>query len=291
MLRSIVTSLVLVLLAGSAHAVVLPDDVQAALDKRYEAFVSPPVYTKVAPGKLDQDWWTPARFPNPRPDTIFPADAGINAATKALMLVESQEPALPHVRYRITYRLDNAPDFGSYANAYVEVTRFNLGPVRLAETVDSTPEDVPVAPPEEFGIGPSVSWRFVMGWVQGGTAFAIHASRSELSPAQAEVIDCLGAPCMALRSARGPGGQDAKWYQHASGDQGQIEALNTHAAEPQLIFVISMNVEGQDPIPTALLHQQLLRDDAVSDIWTRVGGYDADALEWQEYTKHWPGRN
>lgn len=321
MWRSLVTPVVLMFLAGSAHAVVVPDDVQAVLDQRFEAFVVPPVFTVVAPGRLDEGWWTPARFPNPRTDTIFPEDAGINAATKALMLVESQEPVLPHARYRVTYRLDNAPDFGSYANAYIEVTRFNLGPARYADTVDSTPEGVPVAPSEEFGIGPSVSWRFVMGWVQGGTAVAVHASRSELSPPQAQLMNCLGAPCVALENPHGPSAPDDAWkritpppmepvtyvsqvngrptaawlsellFQHASTGQSNIEALDMHGAEPQLIFVISMDVEGQDPIPTALLHQQLLRDDAISNIWTRVGGYDADTLDWREYIEYWPGRS
>ncbi len=85
MSRSFAIPFVLLALTGSAHAVVVPEDVQVALDQRYEAFVSPPVYAEVAPDKLDEGWWTPERFPNPKADTIFPEDAGINAATKALI--------------------------------------------------------------------------------------------------------------------------------------------------------------------------------------------------------------
>jgi hypothetical protein len=132
-------TLALLFQAVSAHAVVLPDDIQATLTRRYDAFVSAYRLTKIAPSRLRQDWYTRSRFPDPDTTTIERADAGINAATKALMLLESQEPPLPYARYRLIYRLDNAPDFSGYANAYVEVTRFNLGPVIHADTVASAP--------------------------------------------------------------------------------------------------------------------------------------------------------
>lgn len=320
MLRLLTIPLALTLFVGSVHAVVLPDDVQAALDQRYDTFVGEPGFEEVASFPWLEDWNSSARFPNRDPDAYEFArpDAGINAATKALMVLQSQEPALPHVRYRITYRLDNAPDFGGYPNAYVEVTRFNLGPVRRADTVASTPDGVPVAPAEYFGVGPSVSWRFVMGWHQSSAADVVRASRRVLTTAQAEAMDCLGAPCMAMASSRGP---DGKWqeatpptprfatyvatkdgsstaahisellYRQASAGQDRVEALPMHDATPQLTFVISMNVEGQDTVADGLLHQQLLQDDAVSDIWTRRREAGVDTVDWQQYFEHYPGRN
>ena len=318
MWRFLVTAPALVLLAGSVHAVVLPDAMQATLNKRYEAFVGVDGFTKVEPSRLEQGWYTHSRFPSPAPTTIEPADAGVNAATKALMLLESQEGPLPHVRYRITYRLDNAPDFAGYANAYVEVTRFNLGPTIRADVVDSTPGGVPVAPAEAFGVGPSVSWRFVMGWHQSRVADVVYASRRILTPAQTKGMDCLGAPCMALESPNGPAGEwqhaatpsekpaayvvqthgistaarvSELLYRHASAGQDRIEALSMHAAKPQLTFVISMNIEGQDDSADGLLHQQLLLDDAISDIWTRRRDAGRDTIQWRQHLEYHPGRH
>lgn len=311
-------SLTLMLLAGSAHAVVLPDHVQTALDERYDAFVGAPGFTEVDWSVLLEGWDTRARFPNRNPDAFEQSDAGINAVTKALMLLESREPSLPHVRYRITYRLDQAPGFGGYINAYVEVTRFNLGPVRHQDVSDSTPEDIPIAPAEHFGIGPDVSWRFVIGWLQSRSAHVVRASRSVLSPARANTMDCLGTPCLAMKSPQGPTGawqqthppslQPATYvtqesgvstaahisellYRHASAEQDQIEALPMHAPDPQLTFVISMNVEGQDLNAEGLLHQQLLRDDAISGIWTRRIDAGAGTVKWRQLVEYHPGRN
>lgn len=318
MWRFFVTPLALLLSGGSVHAVVLPDDVQASLNQRYDAFVGVAGFTKVAPSELQKGWYTPSRFPDRATDSIVRPDAGINAATKALMLLESQEPSLPHARYRVTYRLDNAPDFSGYANAYVEVTRFNLGPARRADVANSTPVGVPMAPAEYFGVGPNVSWRFVMGWHQGGVADVVRASRRTLSLVQAKAMDCLGVPCPALENPQGPTGEwqqvtpppvkpaaylgevngiataarvSEMLYRHASAGQDQIEALATHAEKPQLSFVISMNVDGQDYSADGLLHQQLLLDDAISDIWTRRRDAGSGTVEWQQYVEHHPGRN
>ena len=318
MFRLLVTPLVLVFVAVSAHAVVLPDVVQTALDKRYAEFVSIDGFSKVDPSRLLKDWDTPARFPHRTGNSIFGSDAKINGATKALMLLQSQEPALPHVRYRITYRRDNAPDFGGYANAYVEVTRFNLGPVRRTDVVESTPAGVPVAPAEYFGIGPSVSWRFVMGSIQGQLADVVKASRRVLSSADAKAMDCLGTPCMSLRTVVGPtsdwkpmktptvapstfvaqahGVATAAWisellYKQGSAGQDQIEALSMHASQPQLTFVISMAVDGQDQSADGLLHQQLLMDDAVSGMWTERRDAGPDSVQWRQKIDYHPGRH
>lgn len=318
MQRFLVTPFALAFVVASAHAVVLPDDVQAALNQRYAAFVSVEGFSKVDPVRLLKDWDTPARFPHRTTNAVFGSDARINAATRALMLLESREPPLPHVRYRITYRLDNAPDFDGYANAYVEVTRFNLGPVRRADVVEAAPAGVPVAPAEHFGTGPSVSWRFVMGSIQGRLADVIRASRRALSVAEARAMDCLGTPCMTWVSPPGPAGEwrqieapavepaayvaqadgiataariSELLYRQASGGQETIEPLAMHAAEPQLTFVISMDVDGQDHAADGLLHQQWLFDDAISSIWTQRRDAGPGAVQWRQHLQYHPGRD
>lgn len=317
MQRFLTVALALTVQAGSAHAVVLPDDVQAALTQRYDAFVGAQGFKRIDTAQLRRDWYSHARFPHEDTTAFNAPDAGINAATRALMLLESREPALAHARYRITYRMDNAPDYGGYPNAYVEVTRFNLGPVIRADVADSIPAGVPVAPAEHFGLGPSVSWRFVMGWHQSRVADVVRASRRVLSPAQAKAMDCLGAPCLARENPHGPAGEwrpvtppstqpatyisqvngiataarvSERLYRQASGEQDRLIALPTHADKPQLIFVISMNIEGQDDSADGLLHQPLLRDDAVSDIWTRRRQAGHDAIAWHQRVEHYPGR-
>lgn len=317
MVRFFVIPFALVLVAATAHAVVLPKEIQTVLNQRYDAFVSADGFSGVESARLLEDWDTPARFPNRDPNSIRRSDAWINAATKSVMLLESQETPLPHVRYRVTYRLDNAPDFGSYPNAYVEVTRFNLGPNRHKEVTESTPAGVPAAPAEYFGLGPSVSWRFVMGSVQGQLADVVSASRKVLSSTDADAMDCLGAPCMTLESPDGPPGEwkqieapaaepaayvaqvnsiataariSELLYRQASGGQQQIEAMSQHAPEPQLTFVISMDVDGQDHAADGLLHQQFLFDDAISDIWTRRRDAGPGTVEWKQHFEYHPGR-
>lgn len=317
MFRSLFAVAALALAVESAGAVVLPAGVQHALNQRYDEFASASGFSRVDPAVVQHDWYTPSRFPDAAAQSMRAPDAGLNAATRALMLLEGQEAPLPHVRYRVTYRLDNAPDFGGYPNAYVEVSRFNLGPVRHADVIESTPAGVPVAPAGYFGVGPNLSWRFVMGWSQSHVAEAVRASRRVLSETEAAAMDCLGAPCLSLESSQGPSGAwqpveapgiappayvahvdsvataariSELLYRHASGGQPQVEALAVHNARPQLTFVISMNVDGQDHAANGLLHQQQLFDDAISDIWTRRLDAGSGAVQWQQLVQYHVGR-
>src|SRR5690606_11537866 len=110
-----------------------------------------------------------------------------------------------HARYRVTYQLTSAADDPDLTRSYVEVTRFNLGPAFRESLVDSVPAEH-LAGPEEFGVGPDVSWRFEMSPMRAMTAGIDRASRKELSAAEAAAMDCFGMPCNELASAEGPPG-------------------------------------------------------------------------------------
>lgn len=303
---------------GAAHAVVLSDAAGDKLTQRYDSFVDVAGFERVVPSVVLDSWYTRKQFPDPDTTSACGIDAGINGATKALMLVDSQEPPLPHVRYRITYRLEEWPDLGGETGIFVEVTRFNLGPALRADVQATVPKGVPVAPRAEFGVGPSVSWRFVMRAMQCRFRDVVRAARRKLSDAQAQAMDCLGVSCLATTNPTGP---DGDWpetrpppmkpapyvtlahgvstaarisellYRHASHGKDNIEPLRVHGDTPQLTFVISMNTTGQDDTADALLHQGLLRDDAVSGIWTRRRDAGGDAVKWRQRIQRRSGRD
>lgn len=304
------------LLAMPAVAVVLPDDVQEKLEQNYDAFVGAESFERVGSATVSDGFYSRQRFPDPDTTTARGVDAELNPVTKALMLVNSYEPALPRVRYRITFRLNETPNFGGYRTSNVEVTRFNLGPRLYAETVASTPKGVPVSK-ADFGVGPSVSWRFVMRARQGFLIMP-RVARRVLTEAQAQAIDCLGVSCLATTNPTGPRGDWQKTrpprmkpapyralehgrstapriaallYRKAGDGKRNMEALPRYGEKPQLTFVISMGIEGNEYLADGLLHQGLLRDDAISDIWTHRPDWGQESVEWRELTEHWPGRN
>ncbi|HET7411209.1 MAG TPA: hypothetical protein VFJ18_00995, partial [Pararhizobium sp.] len=206
-------------------------------------------------------------------------------------------------------------DFADVRYAYVEITRFNLGPAVRNDVIGAYGAEN-TAPEEVFGIGPHVSWRFVTGSIMGMRASVVRASRKELSDQEARAADCLGVPCLSLDVPEGPSG---KWqtisptdfeppayretgggmpgpariadylFSHATRN-GEDPAEGDFADRPQMIFVISMNIAGQEQTALGLLHQPRLMDDAISDIWTQRLQVGSDLVEWRELTVHRPGR-
>lgn len=130
--------------------------------------------------------------------SVFLPGQWLGPLTTAILLLEAEEGALPHVRYRLSYgedQLPSGPGGGTVSVSYVEVTRFNLGPARHAEIAEAA-GDVPVAPAEHFGIGPHVSLRLVTRPIQGRSTDLIGLSRAEISEDDAAAQRCLGQSCL-----------------------------------------------------------------------------------------------
>src|SRR5699024_7315755 len=126
-----------ILITWPAHAVVLPQEVSQQLLQRFDAFITVSDYSEVdLAGFPGDDWYTPARFPGlgSGQSGVRRPDYDIDPVTRMVLMVAAHEKPLPHVRYRITYRLAAAPaPFHDVRHAYVEVTRFNLGPTLRRE--------------------------------------------------------------------------------------------------------------------------------------------------------------
>lgn len=293
--------------ASAAWAVVLPEPIVNELDQRFDAFVLANGFVQIDTASLiDEDWYTEARFPQMGASVMRP-DSMIDPVTRAILLFESQEAPLPHVRYRITYRLSvAAPDYPDVRHAYVEVTRFNLGPL-IRKEVAAAYGSEHVAPAEIFGVGPHVSWRFVTGSVMGMAANIVRASRKEMTASETRAADCFGVPCLSREPVDGPPGgwqpvtppdfepaiysamnagmpgpaRIADYLFAYAAEDGHEPAYGAMANQPQIIFVISMNVVGQERTASGITHQPRLPDDAISEIWTQRRQVGSDFVEWR----------
>lgn len=300
-----------------ALAVVLPETLASELQRRFDAYVGADAFMEMDAASLTgEGWYDPARFPQ-MGASAFQPDAMMDPVTRSILLVENMEGQLPHTRYRVTYRLAVAsPDYPDVQYGYVEVTRFNMGPA-IRQDVVASYGAANAAPEEIFGIGPHVTWRFITGEVMGMRASVLRASRKTLGKSEAKTADCLGVPCLSRDVPQGPDGQwqalsppdpELPVYRETDGAMpgpaGIADALFSHATRngeepaygpfpgsPQMVFVISMNIVGQEQTALGLLHQPLLMDDAVSDIWTQRLQVGSDMIEWRELMVYRPGRH
>lgn len=237
-------------------------------------------------------YYSAERFPG-QGGSVFRPDADLAPPVRALLLVEHHEGLLPHARYRVSWHVAADAQVPGGQVDYVEVQRFNLGPARHEDLRASVPEEH-LADVSEFGVGPDVAWRFVMAPLQGMRAGVRDAARMELSAAQTDAADCLGAPCGALQ---GPAEPDGEWfardvsvpsagYVTQSGTGGPhparvaedlVAALGEeadratpfNAEAPRFLFVISANAEGQALATTALARNAMVFDDDIGTIWAR----------------------
>lgn len=242
-----------------------------------------------------EHYYSAKNFPGaPNPPQLSLPDADLDPLTRSIVILEANEPPLPHVRYRVTYSMDVSPDMPELQQAYAEVTRYNLGPSRRGDLLISVP-DGQVADQAEFGVGPHVSWRFVLAPVMGMRAGLVYASRTEVADAQARTADCLGEPCLSLADPSGPvtgwepmtspqsapppyaGITDFDVATAAFGMQELWETLTADGmdslqytpTQPHFVFVISVNVAGQEAGISGLAKQAVVGDHTVSEIWTR----------------------
>lgn len=232
-----------------------------------------------------------------QPAPIGSPDAHLDALTRSIRILEAREVSLPHVRYRVIHSTETSVDVPEARQDYVEVTRYNLGPALRDELLRSVP-DGQVADAARFGVGPHVSWRFVMAPVMGVQAGLMHAGRKEISAAEAQTADCLGESCLSLIDPSGPAlawhplppprltpADDADksasgvtrparvvqelWASVAS--EAGMDALPYTRGKPQFVLVVSQDVAGQDAVAFGLLRQAVVMDDAVKEIWTQRG--------------------
>lgn len=278
----------------------------AELDIHARHFIQAQGHVSIAPDTLTGDqYYSERNFPGMgNRQAVSLPDADLDPLTRAILLLESREASLPHARYRIVYSMNASVDVPDAQHAYVDVTRFNVGPARRADLLMSVP-DAQVAEPAEFGVGPHVSWRFVMMPMMGSQAGLVYAGRNEVSEDQARRADCLGEPCLSLVDPSGPA---SGWQPQASprlnppafacatslgvssAACGMRELWTSMTAEgmdplpykPQqahFVFVLSLNTGGQEAALAALGKQSLVLDASVSKIWTQryeVAGVPAE---------------
>ena len=303
LLRATVASL-LILAAPTAIAMAKVStveddpDVTNTRDSDAKQFVFAPGYKSVNVQKLNDDrYYSPNNFPalGSGPSSAFWPDTNLDPITRAMLFVDTQEPKLPRVRYKVTYSMNALNDERETKQHYVEVTRYNMGPIIHQDVVKSTPAGVPVAPASEFGVGPNIGWRFVMSPIQGMRSGLLYASRKELSDAEAKRADCLGVPCLGFYDPTGP---DKGWrtidapslnapvYNNpknlglnqptrvieelwASISSEEMDILPYNKKQPQFEFVVSQNTFGQNDSISALVKQFPVMDDSISEVWTR----------------------
>ena len=264
----------------------------ACADSGSAGFASAPGFSEVDEEILEGDaYYSSDRFPTAGASAFNP-DADLSAPVRAMLLMESHEGLLPHARYRVTYQLNSAADDPDQTSSEVEITRINLGPAFREDALDGIPAEH-MAPVEEFGVGPHVSWRFEMSPRQGMSSGIDAVSRKELSDAEVLALDCLGSPCGQLESAEGPEG---KWVpQEWPEASGPYRAVTTDGPDPAFVvdqmlavmgedalqatlpvkgsprfqFVVSANAGGQDVMTTGLGRNSVVMDDQIGTVWVK----------------------
>lgn len=279
--------------SGFAYAAVPPPGVFEFFEPHANAFINASGYAEADVETVDgPDYYTSERFPD-QGSAISNPDSRLDAITRAILLFEGQEGVLPRVRYRVTYNLAAPPLHPEFVQEYVEVTRFNMGPT-IRKDLSQYYEGQHLAPASEFGVGPHVSWRFVMAPMMGMRAGLFQSSRKELSDGQAKAMDCLGETCLSMEDPEGPEGDwlaspaisaPAATYAavlnfnsvparaaeelmvHVASEEEGLQAMVYDPATPRVTVVISKDVIGQDGVVNGMLFESNVPDDAISSIW------------------------
>ena len=257
-----------------------------------DSFVGAKGFVAVQPEKLEGSrYYAATRFPKMGASAFHP-DADLPAPVRAMLLMESHEGVLPHVRYLVNYQPTSEAKAPDDTRDFVDITRFNLGPAVHADLVGSVPPEH-LANVKSFGVGPHVRWRFAMSPQRGMAAGLDAVSRKPLSTQEAAAMDCLGQPCTTLESAEGPKGgwkpqkptplppsfkrstQEGPVPAHVveqllamMGEDAQRGVPYAPNAQ-RLVFVVSANAGGQEQQTTGLARNALVFDDAIGTQWLR----------------------
>lgn len=254
-------------------------------------------------------YYSSSLFPDSTQSSVFLPDSNLDALTRSMLILEANEVELPHVRYHITYSMYQDTERPELTQDYVEITRYNLGPSRrldLLEYIDAEH----VASADEFGVGPHVSWRFVMAPIMGMQANIEEASREEIPDIIAQKAMCFSQPCLNMEEAEMPVKQTtpitleyplaSTYITHTQSQYGVAQparvleelwaALSEQGmdplpyvkGQPQFTFVISKDVVGQESTALGLGKQHIVLDDAIEKVWVQrheVAGGEVDFVQ------------
>jgi len=234
----------------------------------------------------------------PPTDSVFWQHGRLNPFAKALMLIEVADGPLERFRAHFTVERLQLDTGGSPLPAVLlQVDRYNLGPAIREELVESVGEEN-TGTPEEFGVGPDVSWRFLISVVQGNSSDVQRAARLELS-ADAGGADCFGGPCDSLDSALP---EDIVWQEEAPAELAPAEGIREllpdlpfHVQQLELAesagwldaftaehagLELGLDVNlGQDYMSRLTIHNSGCADDAVGGSWHQLTGWPGGEAE------------
>lgn len=214
----------------------------------------------------------------------------------AALVLTDNEATLSRVRYRIRYGtvdIDASPNASPISLSLIQIDRFNLGPlIRDALIAEVGPEHV--APPEAFGVGPHVSWRFLTRPLMGHRALPEAIARTEISDQHAQAMMCLGQACLSSGFVTDDA---ALWSQEDSQTEIPVDTvyrvtqdhLLTPAAaidllsadlsqepresvsdgEPFVEIVVEKNL-GQDSSLQAAQREGAVMDDSIKAVWKLI---------------------
>lgn len=225
----------------------------------------------------------------PETDSVFWQHGRLNPFAKAALLIELADGPLEHYRLHFTVeRLQLDTGAAPLPAVLLQVDRYNLGPALRAEYVEELGEEN-TGTPEEFGVGPDVSWRFLMAQVQGIYADVQGAARSsDLAPG----ATCFEGPCGDPGSTL-PG--SIVWQEETPADPvpsdnvaqlfpalpfpvqlleladsaGWLNAYGSEGGELEAGLDVNL---GQDAGSILTVHSSGLLDDSVTAIWQQLGG-------------------
>lgn len=199
-------------------------------------------------------------------------DADLPPLARAVEIFAAQDGYANHGRLWMTEEhVEITPEGagGPMRLSVIRLQAFNLGAARRDELIEFLGADV-VAPPEAFGAGPDVEWRFVMRPVQGMRADLVAASRRDIAAGQAS--DCGPSAC----TSADPLDADALSLSCAALNPADIRGAATRLGQ-----ALAERVEGAQATDWLVEHG-LWQSDATQIISVRSGA--AQACWWAMQT-------
>ena len=250
-------------------------------------------------------------------DSAFKADGQMEAAARALLLFNAIEGPIQHARYYVSAHVQR-PESGQEPHTYVEIIRYNLGEMRYEEVMKNI-ESAQRPDKSEFTPGPHLAWRLILGPVQGNQSDAFRISRKELPTAQIQRQYCFDVRCLSLedppiqgqswQAMEAPDFAEPVYTEPQTATMGPVEALDQlyYAAigrhgpaeineaasiqQPELKWVISQNLDGQEAYVQGTLLQANVMDDAIQNSWTRLMALPQQEPIWEQRVDYRPGRS